>query len=235
MTVVRWWVWFVALILLLASSFAAVSNSLFVVQKISVEGNSILTEQEVLKAAGLSTGVNLLAVVPHVVRKRLLGLAAVKDAKVQLVFPDTVRITLEERKRLALYNHNGAFYFIDDSGIVIEGAAKLEAGYPIVSYRGSNIPTVQLGEQPSSAVAGIRVLRALKAVESLLSEVSCDDEYELRAFLKGGVCLELGQADSSLEARCQTAVELIRDLKDLSTVKKIDVRYSRPVVTGVSK
>lgn len=231
----RWWVWFVALILLMASSFAVVSNSLFALHHIVVEGNSILSREEVLAASGLSTGVNLLTVVPPLVRKRLLGLPVIKDATVQLVFPDTVRIILEERKRLALYNHNGSFYFVDESGVVLERVSTLQPGYPIISYSGSSISKFELGEQPSSAVAGVRAIRALGDIGDLLSEVSCDDDYQLRAFLKGGVCVELGQADSTLEARCRTAVELIRDLNDLSSVKKIDVRYSRPVVTGVSK
>lgn len=228
---VRWWVWLVALLLLLGSCFVFVSGTVFSVRTVAIEGNSIVDRGEVVAAAGLRVGANLLTVVPPLVRNRILRLPAVKDARVQIVFPDTVRITLSERKKYALYNCGGKFFFLDETGVVLEPTRQVDAGFPIISYTGAE--AVQAGDQPAAAVNGLRVTRAMAELIDKISEVSCDTSYGIRVFLRGGAYIELGQADSSLESRCRTAVELVNQVKDLSMVKKIDVRYSKPVVTGV--
>ncbi|HHV80009.1 MAG TPA: FtsQ-type POTRA domain-containing protein [Firmicutes bacterium] len=216
--------------MLLGSCFAFVSDAIFTCRNVAIEGNSLVSREEVLAASGLRPGMNLLTVVPPLVRNRLLRLPAIKEATVELKLPDTIRIALKERNKFALYNSGGKFFFLDEVGTVL-GQTRADASLPIVSYVGEEV--VRIGDQPPPAVNGLRVIRATAELAPRISEVSCDASYGMRLFLREGTCVELGQADSSLESRCRTAVEVINHLKDLSTVKKIDVRFSKPVITGV--
>jgi cell division protein FtsQ len=72
------------------------------VRRVVVAGESPLPEAEVLSAAGITAGEPLLGLDPSAIRARLEALPLVRRAEVRVLFPGTVRLTLDRRKAVAL-------------------------------------------------------------------------------------------------------------------------------------
>jgi len=78
------------------------AGPLLAVRSVVVAGESPLPEAEVLLAAGIRAGEPLLGLDPTAVRARLEALPLVRRAEVRVLFPGTVRLTLDRREAVAL-------------------------------------------------------------------------------------------------------------------------------------
>ncbi|MDF1790902.1 MAG: FtsQ-type POTRA domain-containing protein [Thalassobaculaceae bacterium] len=74
-----------------------------------------------LEQIGVSRGTPILAVDLGETRNRVLALPWVKDARVERRLPDTLHITLVERRPLALWQRGRDFTLVDQDGTTIEG------------------------------------------------------------------------------------------------------------------
>lgn len=88
---------------------------------ISREG--LLTEDELRRLAGVELGRNVLTVDLYQVRQRLLRHPRIEDARVEIEFPDVLRIAVRERVPVARIvlpplGSAQAYYLIDDLGAV---------------------------------------------------------------------------------------------------------------------
>jgi cell division protein FtsQ len=96
----------------------------FNVKHVRVEGQNRLSVAEVMEAAGVARGPNLLALEQDLVAARLVKHPWIKSAKVARELPDRLVITVREREpvaQLAL----GALYLVDRKGEVFK---RVEAG-----------------------------------------------------------------------------------------------------------
>jgi cell division protein FtsQ len=78
-------------------------------KEIRIIGAKRLSEQEVLRQAGISPPVNILAVNLNLVRKRLLRHPWIADAQVARELPDILTIRIREQKPLAILDLGGKF------------------------------------------------------------------------------------------------------------------------------
>ncbi|MEQ9139129.1 MAG: FtsQ-type POTRA domain-containing protein, partial [Thalassobaculum sp.] len=86
-----------------------------------------------LDMVGIERGMPILAVDLDAVRQRVETLPWVKDARVERHLPDTLFITLTERRPLALWQRHRALALVDEDGVVItDGKLGRFADLPIV-------------------------------------------------------------------------------------------------------
>jgi cell division protein FtsQ len=88
----------------------------FRIENVEVIGREQTDPKALLKAAGLKRGDPILAVSPDVVRRRIEAMSWVASAAVERRLPDTIAITIVERKPIALWQHNDKFALIDSKG-----------------------------------------------------------------------------------------------------------------------
>ena len=93
----------------------------FKTMDIEVVGAALYSEQEIIDASGIQTGKNLFLLNRG---KAIAAIAAampyVRQAKINRVFPDTVRITVEESVPVAYIPHGGAYWLLDTDCKVLE-------------------------------------------------------------------------------------------------------------------
>src|SRR5439155_22958279 len=70
----------------------------FTVRSIDVTGQGRLTRDDIVAAAGVSTGANLFALDPREIVARLEALPLIRHAEVVRSFPGSVRLIVEERR-----------------------------------------------------------------------------------------------------------------------------------------
>ncbi len=91
------------------------------VREVLVQGRRETARAALLGALGTRRGAPILAFDPDAARTRVEALPWVRRATVQRLLPDTLVVLLEERSPLALWQRDGRFTVIDDTGEEIPG------------------------------------------------------------------------------------------------------------------
>ncbi|MBI5062730.1 MAG: FtsQ-type POTRA domain-containing protein [Desulfatitalea sp.] len=171
-------------------SYAAVTNAkYFQTQAITVSGQQRLTEDQVLRQAGIRLGDNLLALNLRVVRERLLDHPWILTAQVAREIPNALVIRIEEHVALARVDL-GRKFFIDVEGRIFKEVAKSDPDdLPLVE--GLAFGDIRLGaDPPASALAAVvQVLRICQSAEGPVShgdieKVQLDKELGVSLILK---------------------------------------------------
>ncbi len=115
------------MVLLLAAggwlSYKMVSGSdIFCLTAVTINGNKITRDQQIIDAARLEPGINLLALNIARVEKMVEKLPWVASARVKRHWPSTVEVTIQEHRPLALVNLGPAgrqrLFYVDEQGRV---------------------------------------------------------------------------------------------------------------------
>lgn len=109
------------------------------VRTVTIKSDSSLSKEEILAIAGIEEGVYYYNLDTVQIREDLEGLAQVREAVVEKVFPDALNITLYGRVPLAMFfftTPEGASIplVIDDQGVVFEiGSGVSEWDLPVIT------------------------------------------------------------------------------------------------------
>jgi len=121
----------------------------FRIENVEVVGREQTDPKALLAAAGLKRGDPILAFSPEAARQRIEALSWVASAAVERRLPDTVAITIIERKPIALWQHNDKFALIDSKGDNLG---------PVANESASALPLIVGGDAPSHASALLSML-----------------------------------------------------------------------------
>jgi cell division protein FtsQ len=155
-------------------------------QTVRLDGASPQSSADILRAAALQQGSPLLGVDLDGVRRRIEQVGWVKDAHVIRLFPDSVVISVDERKLMAVWQRDGRAGVIDTDGVVApEADPGRFASLPLVVGEGANLA--------AGAILG-PVMSRPRLAERLDALVRVDGRrWDLR--LKDGTIVQLPASD----------------------------------------
>ena len=111
----------------------------FRLKKVHVQGASPLATADILRAAGVYADQPLVGLNLEDVRARVEAVGWVKDVRVVRLLPDTLVLTVQERRQLAVWQRAGKTSVIDDQGQVIpEADPGRFAALPLVVGEGAD-------------------------------------------------------------------------------------------------
>jgi len=154
-----------------------------VVEKVWVEGNEVITTDEIVKMSGIQFGQKSSAAESWALRLKMMNNAYIKDAIVRHELPDCVSITITERKPIALLQ-KGELLGIDEDGVILPHvvSAKL-ANLPVISgFSGmaNSAPGMVVGD--STIREALQIIQSASAISAsagqLISELRINDEGE---------------------------------------------------------
>ena len=137
---------------------ASVSSGLRL-EEIKVKGRSNTSETALNKAIGVDWYSPMLSLNIERIHHDITALGWVRHAVVRRQFPSTLEISLEERKALALFQHDNGHLVIDDHGEVISG---------IKPENFTHLPVIKGQGAPEEAKA---ILTMLKGEDGLFADV----------------------------------------------------------------
>lgn len=115
------------------------------VQNIHVVGASAPSQQDILRASNLSPGLPILGLDLAAVRTSVEQVGWVSQVKVVRLLPDTVVVSVVERPRLAVWQHQGINRVIDAQGkVIMEANAAGFGGLPLVVGGGADLAAPSL-------------------------------------------------------------------------------------------
>jgi cell division protein FtsQ len=111
----------------------------FKLQSVRLDGASPQSAADILRAAGLTRGAPLLGLDLAAARDRVQQVGWVRSARIVRLFPDSVVISVDERRLEAVWEHGGKVGVIDAAGVIApEADAGKFASLPLVVGDGAN-------------------------------------------------------------------------------------------------
>ena len=137
------------------------------VRRVTVMGRSEADPHDILDAVGPVVGASILEVDLDAVKGRIEALGWVRHASVRRLLPDTLQISVLERKPSAVWQMSGKLHLIDQTGTVIREVSAFEfANLPLIVGAGAPDAAAAL----LSALAGHEDLKSMTAALVRVSE-----------------------------------------------------------------
>ena len=134
------------------------------VERVLVEGRANTPEAMLRAAIGISRGDAILSIPLAATRARIESLSWIQSARVERRLPDTIVITLTERRPFAIWQHQGKFRLIDRAGQIVDQDLTEVKDLPLVVGAGApataGILLDRIGKHPAllaRLVAAVRV------------------------------------------------------------------------------
>ena len=207
----------------------ATRSPLLDIDAIVVAGSTHTPRGELVAAAGIEPGMQMLDVDEAGVRAALQRLPWVRDAVVHKDWPGTVRVEVVERvPAAAVEAEPGAWALVDVDGRILSRTAEVPEG--VVRITGAGDPGRPGATARGATAAAVDIAAGLPdELLAALPEVRlAGAELELRG--PTGTVVRFGPADDGA-AKVQALLALLAEV-DLRRVRTIDVRVpSAPVLT----
>lgn len=140
----------------------------FRAKTLEVEGNRVLSEEEIIKEAGIYPGDNILSVNISMVRKKIMANRWVAEAEVGRKIPSGIIIKIAEHKCIAVLDLGKEFLLNENGEIFKEKAAADPGGVPVI--QGLTFSDLNLSGARRTAAfnAVMNVLKLGRKPESIL-------------------------------------------------------------------
>ncbi len=119
----------------------------FYIKTINITGNGIVSRDEILKILELSESnkTNLYAFNSYAGKEKLFKNPYIKSVEFTRTFPDTLEISIIERKPCGYIPYTNTFLFMDDEGRILDSKSSYTTPLPVVY--GLDFDTFTLGEK----------------------------------------------------------------------------------------
>lgn len=111
-----------ALLVAIAGIYGAASSSAFAVRRTQVSGATWTPDQAILAALAVPPGQNVFLIDTTELARRLAAIPAIRSASVAVALPDEVRVAVDERTPLLVWQVGERGYLVDETGLVIADA-----------------------------------------------------------------------------------------------------------------
>lgn len=183
---------FLTMITLIASLVAVILlTPAFNVNNIEITGNSMVSDEEIIMAGGLSKNVNILNVDTDAAEKNIKSLPYIKKAEIKRSFPDTIKIKVMEEVGVAYFTTKSGYVIISSDGKCIDVSSGLSED------KNSSGQVAQLPKLP--------VIKGIKNVKYSKGEiVESEDSHRLKSlficlheFARQGYIFDMKEIDMS--------------------------------------
>ena len=200
----------VGVLLLGGAVWLAYFSPLLVVRKVAVAGHRHLRSEQVIAAAKVPLGTPLARQDVEAIAQRATTLPAVRAASVTRTWPDTITVTVTERRPLLAVRQPGGFALVDADGVAFTDSGSLPDGVLLAEVNPTDRPLLHQVGIVAAALSG-----GLGQQVSTLTATNAD---RIRVELKSGVTVNWGSAaDSALKA------EIVAALLETKKATSLDV------------
>ena len=184
----------IAILVVLAAAVGLVGfTPLLGVRTVTVRGTHVVTVDQVVSAAAISHGTPLVRLDTGAARARIEKLPDVAKARVSVVYPSSVIITITERVAVGYVEDNGAYRLVDGSGVAFRTIAAVPAGLPHFQLS-TGSDSVASGAAASSVAASLPV-----GVLAEVDVVNTTEPSAIQLALRDGRIVVWGTADRNAD------------------------------------
>ncbi|MBQ8526491.1 MAG: FtsQ-type POTRA domain-containing protein [Clostridia bacterium] len=193
---------FAVVCIIIGILFVSLFTPMYDISEISVEGNSAVSSDILVRASGIAEGESLFKVNPREAEEKLKKVACIDTVRIKRVFPGKVRIIVTESTESAYISFAGNYIGIDSGGKILEVRQQLdENAKPVVN--GVRISNFTIGSYIDVDDEGkkqllFELLSAIseEGVDSSIYSIDITDTENIFLVLKSNITVKLGNADS---------------------------------------
>jgi cell division protein FtsQ len=217
-------------------------SNYFKASQLTILGHELLSEQEVLDQAGLSTGINIFSVNLSTTRKMLLAHPWIAEAEVSRDIPSGISLRIQEHQPLAILDIKRKFLLNTQGEIFKEWQPADPVNLPIVS--GLAFSDLNVGGSPYSQPfhAIMSVLNLGKRQGSVLANrqirtIEIDKDIGLTIHLNNSPgTIKLGYDDyPSKYKRLQEILHYVENGSRFEKIKSIDLNNPDRIVVNINR
>ena len=163
-----WWAWREGWLVEARARFDAISHSViaavtpFKLADVTVEGRDYVEKSAILAALDVKAGDSLLGVDLQAARQRLEAIDWVASATVERRLPDTLYVTLKERRAVAIWQNGAEYTLIDRDGRTVRASRMPPGAETLLLLGGAGAPE-HVGELLLLLAYEPEVVRQLRA------------------------------------------------------------------------
>ncbi|HEX3015491.1 MAG TPA: FtsQ-type POTRA domain-containing protein [Desulfobacteria bacterium] len=228
-------VWIISITLLAALAvLGALRSPMFNVQQVVVEGNRLVSEQDILDLANVGLGTNIFRVPTASIAQNVALHPLIKSVNVSRRLPSTLVISVTERQPVAMVPVQNGFVIVDEQGVFLQRSDTWpKNAVPIIS--GVKIPNnLDLGKQiqGASLQEGLKIVAGLpKQLYAQVGEVYAGNQDMLAMYTRDGLEVRLGLAED-LNQKFSVLRQFLDD-KDYQAYRTgfyVDLSSGKPVI-----
>lgn len=228
--------WLFLLFCCFLAAYFFLNSAFFALKNIEVQGNTVLSDQEIIQLSEFSPGTNLFKLSVNEAISRIEMHPSVKIAAIKRKPPATVLVNILERSPLAVVVGQDGFITVDEDGIYLQKITDLkDHKFPIISAVSVD-ENKRPGERLDSSglKAAIQLIKLLKKEFIVnIAEIQASSQYSLTLKTIQGVEVRFGEP-VDLERKIVIMEELLFENEAIinnQTVEYIDLRYNTaPVI-----
>jgi hypothetical protein len=107
-----------AMLLSAGAIFGLSTTSAFGFQRLDIVGTVLTPTERVRAAAGIELGANLVGLATEPIADRIRVITSVRDVSVSVFLPDTLRLTVAERRPIVIWEVGDDRYAVDEGGLL---------------------------------------------------------------------------------------------------------------------
>ena len=189
---------------------------LFPVKNITVDGDSVYSKQEIISASAITEEDNLIALSSKSVISRISkNLAKSGEITIKKVFPDTVKITVNNAVPKYYLSADECFYVLDTNKKIIEAVYETPADCMYISCtdpKGLNVGnTFSLSESDQAVFDKITALAAEKGLN--VTGIKLGDRLDIKMTVDNKILVDFG-SDSDIERKMIHFAAMYEKLSD---------------------
>ena len=196
--------WMILIVAVVVAAGFLVCGTVFRVRDITVEGNSTISAEEVIRLSGITEGMNTLALDQEAVERGIESNRYLSFVCVDVKLPDKLVIQVRERTPAAVIKYCGILYTADNRGMILEESLDTDMSHPgLVAMEGMDIRVCEVGRQlvlNKSAqmevyATALLEMKVMGAMDQIL-ELDLSDMDNLFLVSTDGYSVRLGNADN---------------------------------------
>lgn len=204
---------------------------MFRVSGVQVRGTSAVPAAQVLKAANLE-GRHIFEVSDRMVADSLVSIPRIKRVAVDREPPNTIVLTIEERKPWAIWQAGTSKYIIDDEGVVLDVSTAVSTTLPVLVYGGGGAIKPGARVQPEPVRLALQLDKALpERLKVRAKRFEYSENGGLLVITDAGWQARFGTADD-LEYKLAALQAIVEDARARKqTFSAVDLRFGpRPFI-----
>ena len=224
----------IMLLVMLVAFYFFLHSSLFLINHISIEGNNVVSDQDILNMSGIENGKNIFDIDTQASVKAVQIIPRIKEAKITRHLPQKVKIQVKERQPFALIVYQDGFLVIDDQAVCLQKTD---------NCGNANQPIITLEDIPSRITEGQKVNpQSIKIVRQIISalppflsgqvaEYHCSKDGQVLIYTLRGTEVRFGGLER-LEEKVGLFEQVMKINETNHPLKYVDLRYAgQPVIS----
>ncbi|AOY77426.1 cell division protein FtsQ/DivIB [Clostridium formicaceticum] len=189
---------FFIIVFFLWGIYFLLQSDLLNLKKIEVQGNIILTTEEIIDTGQLFLNRNIFQYKLIDIEKNLLSHPFIKEVSLQRKLPNRIIVTVREREKYAIIPYMGSYIYIDQDKVVLQVSENYLAE-DLILITGVEFQSFNLGDQVDISKeplldAAIELIEASKLVTigELISEINIGQEDYIKLVTFDGIEVLIG-------------------------------------------